>query len=126
MNEMRLLAVGAIVCLLGASAVADETKPDYSKLIVGKWECTKSDPGTLPVGSGVEFTKDGKMLLNMKMGDQALKMEGTYKLAGDKFDMAFKMGDQEHKQTITIKKLDDTTMSTADGDGKAVVLTRKK
>ena len=126
MNAMRLLAVGALVCLLGAGALAEEKKADYAKLIVGKWECTKGDEGTLPVGTPVEFTKDGKLILKVKQGDQEMKMEGTYKLKGESFDITFKMGDNEFTQTITIKKLDDTMMSTTDKDGKVVELKRVK
>jgi len=132
MTAIRLLAIGAIVCLLSAGVRADdkkekpETKSDNAKLIVGKWECTKGEPGTLPVGTPVEFTKDGKIILMFKMGNDEMKFEGTYKLSGDKFDMIFKMGDQEHTQTITIKKLDDTSMSTSDKDGKVVELKRVK
>ena len=125
MNALRLLTVGAVVCLLSAGARAED-KPDTAKLMVGKWECTKSDPGTLPVGSIVEFTKDGKMKVTMKMGDMEVKIEGTYTVEKNAFTMVMKMGDDEHKQTITIKKISDKEMSTADKDGKAVELTRKK
>ena len=126
MNAVRMLAVGAVVCLVATLAGADEKKGDYAKLIVGKWECTKADEGTLPTGTMIEFTKDGKLILSGKMGDQEFKMEGTYKLEGDKFDFTLKMGDQEHSDQITIKKLNDTTLSTANKEGKAVELTRKK
>ncbi len=132
MNAMRVLLAGAIVCLLGAVALADdkkdkkETKSDNAKLIVGKWEVSKADEGTLPMGTMIEFTKDGKLILSFKVGEQENKMEGTYKLKGDKFDIIFKMGDNEHTDEIIIKKLDDTTLSTANKEGKIVELTRKK
>ena len=54
MNALRVLVV---VCLVAAVGRAEE-KPDYAKMIVGKWEVTKADEGTLPKGSIVEFTKD--------------------------------------------------------------------
>ena len=73
-----------------------------------------------------EFTKDGKLILSGKAGDQEFKREGTYKLKGDKFDISFKMGDDEHTDEIIIKKLDETTLSTTNKEGKAVELTRKK
>jgi uncharacterized protein (TIGR03066 family) len=133
MNVTRLLAAGVIVCVLGAAARADdkkedkkETKSDAAKLIVGKWECSKADDGTVPPGTMIEFTKDGKLILSGKAGDQEFKMEGKYKVKGDKFDIIFKMGDQEHTEEITIKKIDDTTMSTTNKEGKMVELTRKK
>src|SRR5437762_1548220 len=124
MNAMRVFAAGAIVCLLGAVALADEKKGDNAKLLVGKWEVTKADEGTLPTGTMIEFTKDGKLILSGKTGDQEFKMEGTYKLKGDKFDFSLKMGEQEHSDEITIKKLDDKTLSTANKEGKVVELAR--
>src|SRR5260221_312617 len=126
MNAMRLLAVGAIVCLLGAGAWADEKKGDYAKLIVGKWEVTKTDQGGPPEGATIEFGKDGKLTVKHKAGDQEMTAEGTYKLNGDKFDIDLKAGDQQIKKTITIKKLDKTSMSTTDEEGKAVELKRAK
>jgi hypothetical protein len=45
---------------------------------------------------------------------------------GESFDITFKMGDNEFTQTITIKKLDDSVMSTTDKDGKVVELKRVK
>src|SRR5438552_4162705 len=103
MNAARLLAVGALVCLAASFADKKDTKGDNAKLIVGKWECTKVDEGTLPMGTLIEFTKDGKLILTIKMGDNEQKMEGTYKLKGDKFEIGFKMGDNEHTEDITIK-----------------------
>ncbi len=126
MTAMRLLAASLCVCLLGLAARADEKKSDNAKLIVGKWEVTKGGPDSLPEGTPVEFTKDGKIIIAVKMGDNEVKLEGTYKLKGDKFDIAFKMGDDEHKQTITITKLDKDVMHTEDDRGKVVELKRKK
>ena len=126
MNAMRMLAVGIVVGLLTAGARAEE-KPDNAKLIVGVWEITKSDEGGPPVGATVEFTKDGKMKMTAKMGDQEVKMEGTYKVDGNKFNFTLKMGDNEHSDTITIKKLTKTEMFTEHMDGKVTVdLKRKK
>lgn len=125
MKMMRLVAVAAVAVLVSVGAQAEETK-DYAKLILGKWEASKADEGTLPVGSTVEFLKGGKIKISIKAGDNDMAIEGTYKLQGDKFELAMKIGDDEHKQTIYIKKLTATELSTADKDGKAVVLTKKK
>jgi uncharacterized protein (TIGR03066 family) len=125
MTPMRVLAMGAAVCLFSMGTQAEE-KSNYAKLIVGKWEAAKTDEGTLPKGSIVEFTKDGKLKVTGKMGDQEMTIEGTYKLDGDKFIITMKIGDMEHSQTITIKKLTETEMNTTDKDGKVVDLKRKK
>src|SRR5438874_10698010 len=125
MNALRLVAVGAIVCLLGVGARAEEKK-DLAKMLVGKWECTKSDPDSLPVGGIVEFTKDGKIKVTVKEGDKEMKMEGTYTVEAHKFTFVMKMGDQEHKDTITVKKITDKEMVTEGADGKKVELAKKK
>ena len=122
---MKALKVLAVVCLVGAVTRADE-KPDYAKLIVGKWEVTKADEGTLPMGSIVEFTKDGKFTSREKLGDKDLTFEGTYKVTGDKFELDLKMGDQSFKVSITITKLTDDEMHTKNEEGKVVEVKRKK
>src|SRR5262245_16739748 len=98
MNAMRLLTAGVIVCLLGVVAQADDKKDEKkganAKLIVGKWEVTKTEGGGPPEGTVIEFTKDGKLIIKGKMGDQDFTAEGTYKVNGDKFDFTMKFGDQ--------------------------------
>jgi uncharacterized protein (TIGR03066 family) len=122
---MKALRVLAIVCLVGAVARAEE-KPDYAKMIVGKWEVTKADEGTLPTGSIVEFAKDGKFTAREKLDGKDVLFEGTYKVTGDKFDLDLKMGDQSIKVSITITKLTDDVMHTKNEEGKVVEVKRKK
>jgi uncharacterized protein (TIGR03066 family) len=122
MNVLKYVSVAAVVCLIGPIARAED-KPDYAKLIVGKWEVTKAAPDTVPEGAIVEFTKDGKLTASFKKGDNTESVEGTYTLDGDKIKT--KIGDQE-RETITIVKISQTEMSTKDKDGKEVVLKRKK
>jgi uncharacterized protein (TIGR03066 family) len=124
MNALKLLAVGAIVCLLSAGARAED-KIDYAKMLVGKWEVSKADEGTVPKGTMIEFTKDGKVKANIKKDDKDETISGTYKVEGDTFTVTMKMGDDEHTQTITITKISKTEMSTKNKDGKVVELTRK-
>src|SRR5215218_8426077 len=125
MKSLQWLAVGLVVGLVGAGARAED-KPDYAKLIVGKWEASKADEGTLPPGAVVEFTKDGKIKLAGKKGDAEVAFDGTYTVEGNKFTIAMKVGDQEHKQTITITKMSDTEMSTKSDEGKVVEFKKKK
>lgn len=125
MKSVQWLAVGLIAGLIGTNARAED-KPDYAKLIVGKWEASKADEGTLPPGAVVEFTKDGKIKLNGKKGDAEVAFEGTYTVEKNTFTIAMKVGDQEHKQTITITKMSDTEMSTKNAEGKVVELKRRK
>ena len=125
MSALRLVAVLAVVGLVGAGLSADDKKPDYAKQIVGKWEVTKADEGTVPPGAMVEFTKDGKVLATHKKDDKDETIEGTYKVEGDTFTVTMKQGGEEHSQTITIVKISKTEMSTKNKDGKAVDLKRK-
>ncbi len=106
-------------------ANAEEKKVNYAKMLVGKWEITKADPGTVPPGSVVTFTKDGKIQVTGKKDDKEVTMEGKYTVEDNTFTIVFKNGDEEHKQTITITKMTKTEMSTKDKDGKVVEAKKK-
>jgi uncharacterized protein (TIGR03066 family) len=126
MNAMRLSFAALAVCLLGLAAQADEKKTDYAKMVVGKWEITKSFNEGPPVGAHAEMTKDGKLHVQFKMGDDEVKIEGTYKVEGDKVSYVMKAGTDEHKATFTIKKISKTEMTTEDDKGNIVELKRVK
>ncbi|HEX3149208.1 MAG TPA: TIGR03066 family protein [Gemmataceae bacterium] len=125
MNALKLCAAVAVVCLIGSGVRAEDKKADNAKLIVGKWEM-KSSEGGLPKGTMIEFTKDGKVKVTVKMDDKENMMEGTYKVEGDKLMVAIKVGEEEHKQTIELLKLTDTEMHTKNEQGKMSELTKKK
>jgi uncharacterized protein (TIGR03066 family) len=124
MNALRLLSACAVVCFLSATVRAED-KIDYAKMLMGKWEVTKADDGTLPTGSIVEFAKDGVLKVTIKMGDSDMTLEGKYKVEGDKFTVTFKIGDDEQKNTITITKISDKEITTKDKDGKTVECKKK-
>ena len=123
MNALKLLAVVAVACLVGI-ARADEK--DYPKLIVGKWEVSKADEGTVPKGAVIEFTKDGKVKATAKKDDAEATFDGTYKLDGKTITLVMKLGDTEKTNKVTIEKLSDTEMSVEGDDGKKVEFTKKK
>jgi uncharacterized protein (TIGR03066 family) len=125
MNVLRLLAVGVATCALTAGVKAEEKKADNAKLLMGSWEATKAAEGTLPVGAVVTFAKDGKMTVTAKRDGKEETRDGTYKLDGDKFTITMKMGDTEAKFTITIKKISDTELVTANDEGKVVEFKKK-
>ena len=124
MNALKLAAAVAVVGLLATGARAED-KPDYSKMMVGTWTVTKADADTVPPGTVIEFTADGKMKVTGKKDDKEMSFEGTYKVEGDKFTFTMKVGEEEHKDTITITKISKTEMLTKNKDGKTVELTRK-
>jgi uncharacterized protein (TIGR03066 family) len=124
MNTLRLLAVGVTVCLVGVGARAED-KVDYKKLIVGKWEISKADEGTVAIGTIVEFTKDGKLIVTGKKDGVDTKIEGTYTVEKNTFTIKAKVGEEERTQTIEITKISDKEMSTKNSEGKVVECKKK-
>jgi len=123
MKALKCLGLAALLVSVSATARADEK--DYPKLIVGMWEVTKAAEGTVPEGTLIEFTKDGKMKVSSKKGDDDFKLEGTYKVVKSTFEFTLKLGDMEKSQTITITKLTEKEMATKNEEGKAVELKKK-
>ncbi len=123
MRIILSLALLSIMGLMTSGAVAaqKEDKIDGKKLI-GKWEPTdkKGGPGV------IEFTKDGKLTVTGDLGGKELKIEGTYKLDGNKLTLAMKFMDQEIKETVTITKLTDEEMEGEDTKGKKESFKRLK
>lgn len=124
MNALRMFAIVAVIGLLGSAARSDE-KPDYAKLIVGKWEVSKADAGTLPTGSTIEFTKDGKVKLSAKKDDADFNIEGTYKIEKDTVSVTAKLGDVERTNAITITKISEKELHVKDKEGKVVEFKKK-
>jgi uncharacterized protein (TIGR03066 family) len=98
--------------MLGLAGIsAQEKKEDKATAIkkenlVGVWEAKE--------GVTIEFTKDGKIKIMAKAGDQTFTSEGTYAWDGDKLQTTMKMGDKQRKQTLTIKTLTDKLLITVD------------
>lgn len=124
--SMKVLLAAFVAVSVVVAAPGEKPKDNYATLIVGKWEVSKADAGTVPEGSVIEFTKDGKMKIAHKKGGEEFNLDGTYKMEGDKFTFSIKIGDDEKSQTITITKLTETTLVTKDKDDKAVEFTKKK
>lgn len=124
MNALKYLGLAAGIVVLTTLARAED-KVDYKKLIVGKWEVSKADEGSVPEGTQIEFTKDGKMKIAAKMGDDEFKLDGTYKVVNNTFVMNLKLGDMEKSQTITITKISEKEMVTKSEEGKVVELKKK-
>ena len=122
---MKLFQIGLVV-LLGSCFAANASGADNAKLLVGKWEAVEADPGSLPKGSVVEFSADGKMTVLAKKGDKEEEMKGTYTVDGDSFTFKLKFGTEEVSQKITIKKLTETQLDTVSADSKAVSFKRSK
>ncbi len=104
-----------------APARTDE-KPDYAKLIVGKWVVIKAEPDTVPEGAVIEFTKDGKLTVTVKEGDKEMLIKGSYELDGNKLTTKV---NNKIKEELTIAKISATETTIKDKDGKDVTLKKK-
>lgn len=111
---MRTLIGIGLILVLACGATAADDKIDAKKLI-GKWEPKNAKKGESMV---MEFTKDGKLIVTGDKGDKEIKIEGTYKLNGDKLSFKMKFGEVDVEETVTITKLTDEEMEGKDKDGK--------
>ena len=125
MNTLRFLVTGMVAVVLGSVTPADE-KSDNTKHLGGTWEVAKTSPGGFPVGSTMEFGKEGKLTLALKEEKQVHKADGTYKVDGDKIAITVNWSaDKVTKQTLTIKKITQKELSVEDEKGKGFDLNRK-
>jgi uncharacterized protein (TIGR03066 family) len=124
---MRSVVAFCLVLALAGAAFAEEKKDDKKSnkdKLVGVWEVTKGEGA--PAGATVEFTKDGKMLMNFKVNDKEVKIEGTYSVDGESIKTSFKVEDKEIKETSKIKKLTDKELVIEDEKGKTEEFKKKK
>jgi uncharacterized protein (TIGR03066 family) len=105
----------ALLLAAGAAAQAKDKKPaeiDADKL-VGKWGPVGADKKVAAKAPVEEFTADGKYYLGAGGGKKAdTKMEGTYKVDGDKLTITLKGAPGVPGEVIkrTIKKVTDTEL----------------
>jgi uncharacterized protein (TIGR03066 family) len=120
---MKLFA--AVLGLATVFALAGSAKADDTAKLIGKWEVTKSNSET-PMGTIVEFAKDGKMTATVNADGKDLKLTGTYKLDGKKLKVNLTLNDQkiEHEFTVSFKGDDELTLE--DSDKKVDTLKKKK
>lgn len=126
MKMLQMVVAAAVAIGFTATAFAADDKVDLKKQLLGKWEATKVDEGTLPKGAIVEFAADGKISVTFKKGDKAETMAGTYTVDGMTFTYKFVMGKDEHSEKITVTKISATEMDTVSPDKKGVSFTKAK
>jgi uncharacterized protein (TIGR03066 family) len=102
---LALVAVMGLVAGGATGADDKDTKIDGKKL-VGKWTPKEEEKAGKIF---IEFTKDGKLIVTGS-GDMEFKLEGTYKLDGNKLKTTVKFGDKEMTKTRIISKLTDTEL----------------
>ena len=98
----------------------------HAEKLVGVWEVVKAEQGALPVGSTIDFGKDGKAKVTAVREGKESTAEGTYVVDGTKLTVTLKHGEKEVKHAITIKKLTDTEFVSENEKGKTAEFKRKK
>jgi uncharacterized protein (TIGR03066 family) len=117
---MKTLLSLSLAALFGTALVAapvPKTEPTMAEKVVGKWKLAKSR-GTAPDQLHVvEFTKDGKMILTVGEGDDAVVFKGKYKVEKEAIDYELMFGEDKKAEALKIKKITDKAMTTEDPDG---------
>jgi uncharacterized protein (TIGR03066 family) len=117
----------AFLVLAGSAGAADEKEKDKEKVdlkkLVGKWEPAKAEKDVKMV---LEIAEKGKFTLHVTFNNKTEKVDGTYKLDGNKLEVEMKIGDDVMKETLTITKLTDTELVTKDSKGKEETMKRVK
>jgi uncharacterized protein (TIGR03066 family) len=122
---MKIMQI-ALTALIAGLFVTPASAADNKKLLVGKWEVVKADEGTLPVGTIVDYSAEGKSTITAKKGGKESTVEGSYTIDGDSFTYKLNFGGKDFSNKITIKKISETEMDTANPEGKAVAFKRVK
>jgi len=121
MKWHRLALVTLLFLGLAALGVAGT---DNAKQIVGVWKLTKAKDG--PKEAQIEFTKDGKIKVETKKGEETFNAEGTYKVEGKKLTLELAFGEKTETTKGTIKKLDAKELVIVMDRGDALEFERSK
>jgi uncharacterized protein (TIGR03066 family) len=119
--------------LLAASAPAalgddkDKDKAINKDKLVGTWEIVKSTAAdSVPPGTLVEFTKDGKLNITVEADGKKITLKGSYSLEGNTLKTKITGPDgQEQSDSDTITKLTDKEMSLKDKKDQRTELKKK-
>jgi uncharacterized protein (TIGR03066 family) len=125
MNVLRLMAAGVIVCVLAAGTRAGDEK-DYPKRVVGKWKVAKASPGTFPLGTILDLSKDDKVRVIRSRDEKESIHAGTYEMDGATIIITVKVDGEEQKHTLTVTKISDTEMATDHGGGGTIEFKKEK
>ena len=120
-----ILGCALAVALVANAGFAEDKKEEKidAKKLIGKWEPKeKKEDGKFTI----EFAKDGKVTINTASGGKDTKIEGTYKLDGNKLTLTTKFEDKETKMIRTVSKLTDTELVSSKEDGKEDTLVKIK
>jgi uncharacterized protein (TIGR03066 family) len=120
-------ALIAVPCASGQEKKAEPEKKADAKedanaeKLVGSWEMQDSDLTKIDGKATFEFTKDGKAKMSIVIGKQdAILIEGTYKLEDKKLTLAVKKGDKDASEAVELKSVNDTELVLVDKQKKEV------
>ncbi|MBM3979654.1 MAG: TIGR03066 family protein [Planctomycetes bacterium] len=115
-----LLASVTFLALAGFATAADVD----AKKLLGKWEPAKPEKdGPTMV---LEIMDKGKFVFHVTFNGKTQKVDGTYKIDGEKIEVEMKIGDKTEKDTLTVIKLTDTEMVTKGKSGKEETMKKVK
>ena len=124
MNVLRLMGAGVLVCVLAVGIRAGDEKGNPK--LVGKWKVVKASPGTFPLGTVLDLSKDDKVKVLGKRDGKEFIHEGTYQVDGAKIVITVKVAGEKQKHLLTITKISDTEMVTDHGGGGTIEFKKEK
>jgi uncharacterized protein (TIGR03066 family) len=80
--------------------------------LIGKWVVKDTKPGA--VEAAMELTKDGKAKVIADLGGQAIELNGTYTLKGDRLTVTLSFGGQDTPNEYTVMQLTATQLQLMD------------
>src|SRR5262245_57429580 len=116
----------ALVCGSAAQEKKDKEKEKDkfdAKKLLGKWESNPPKKGESIV---IEFAANGKMSMSGDVKGKELKVEGTYKLEGDKLSLELRHMGETISATITLTKLTDDELEGENAKGKSEAFKKVK
>jgi uncharacterized protein (TIGR03066 family) len=125
MNVLRLLVAGVIVCVPAVGTRAED-RTDNAAHVVGKWKVVKASPGTLPLGTVLDLSKDDKVKVTAKRDGMEVIHEGTYKVDGARIIITVKVKGEEQKHVLTITRISETDMVTDHLGGGTIEFSKEK
>lgn len=123
MRPIAGVALGVVMAVAAGLPADDKAEKIDANKLLGKWEPKMTKTGSQVT---VEFAKGGKLTITAFPNGKEFKLEGTYKLDGNKLTVAAKKGGKEDTETMTVLKLTDAELVTKDSRGKEETLTRIK
>ena|SRR5713226_7107253 len=125
MNVLRVIGTGLIVCVLAAESRAGEEN-DIPQRVIGTWKVVKASPGTFPLGTVLDLSKDNTVKVIRSQGGKDSIHAGTYKLDGATIVITVKVDGQDQEHTLTVTKISDTDMATDHGGGGSIEFAKDK